>query len=83
MRSLNEPRTRRERDWASRLPVDLRFGRFEKNFLINLGNGSKQYRYGAWNAAGDWWLCWNTEAEFAEQIADCDFEAAEATQAGA
>jgi hypothetical protein len=81
-RHLAEPKTARELDWAGRLPVDLRFGLFESDFLINLGQGPTHYRYGAWNDAGDWWLCWNTEAEFAEQLADCDFEAAIA-QAGA
>ena len=78
MKPLNEPRNAKERDWASRLPADLRFGRFERGFKVE----GKRYRYGAWNADGQYWLSWNTEAEFAEQLADCDFEAA-AAQGGA
>lgn len=51
-------------EWKAQLPDDLRFGEFERDFLIE----RKHYRYGAWNTAGDWWLAWNTDEEFQQQL---------------
>jgi len=63
------PEANREQidDWKSRLPSDLKFGTFVAFFDIN----GKYYRYGAWNTAGDWWLAWNTEEEFKQQLDSC------------
>jgi hypothetical protein len=55
--------------WQDRLPSDLTVGYFEPDFLIE----GTHYRYGAWNTAGEWWLCWNTEEEFQKQLAECEF----------
>lgn len=54
--------------WKKQLPEDLQFGEFEKDFEIE----GRYYRYGAWNTAGDWWIAWNSEEEFQEQIASCE-----------
>jgi hypothetical protein len=56
------------RAWQDQLPDDLTVGRFEPDFDIN----GVHYQYGAWNSAGEWWLCWNTESEFQEQLASLE-----------
>lgn len=56
-----------EKDWQAALPEGLSFGEFSEDFLID--GVHCQYRYGAWNTDGDWVLAWNTDEEFAEQLA--------------
>lgn len=51
--------------WKDALPSDLWYGAFSHDFKID----GVHYTHGAWNAAGDWWLAWNTDAEFREQLA--------------
>lgn len=54
--------------WKAALPSDLEFGEFEDEFTIE----GRHYKYGAWNSAGDWWLAWNTDKEFKEQLSMLD-----------
>lgn len=51
--------------WIDRLPADLTYGTFAEDFRID----GSHYTHGAWNAGGEWWLAWNTEDEFAQQLA--------------
>lgn len=56
--------TTKIQSWKDQLPNDLTYGEFEEDFLIE----GRHYRHGAWNAAGDWWLAWNTDEEFQKQL---------------
>lgn len=51
--------------WAELLPSDLRLGEFEESSVWP----GQRYRYGAWNADGDWIMAWNTHAEFMDGLA--------------
>ena len=50
--------------WKEQLPDDIKYGKFEKDFLID----GKHYKHGAWNTSGDWWLAWNTDDEFQKHL---------------
>ncbi len=55
--------------WKDRLPNDLKYGIFADDFDI----AGVHYKHGAWNLSGDYWMAWNTEEEFQEELDQADF----------